>query len=72
MCFFFSFLPATVFTTIGFFVLFVALKAEGRLKTFGKILAIWIFFVAACIPICGAILTILGLCPLDCVRDIRW
>ena len=66
MCFFFSFLPATVFTTLGFFVLFATAKAEGALKTFGKILAVWIFIVAAFIPVCGAVMTVLGLCPFDC------
>ena len=57
MCFFFSFIPATVFVTIGYFVLYSSQKAEG--------LAIWIFFIALFFPICGACVTINDLCPFE-------
>ena len=65
MCFFFSFIPATVFITIGYFVLFSSQKAEGRIQKFGKFLAIWIFFIALFFPICGAYVTINDLCPFE-------
>ncbi len=65
MCFFFSLLPATIFTVIGYFVLFSSTKIEGTVRKFGQILAIWIFFVALFFPICGAYVTVSGLCPMD-------
>ncbi len=65
MCFLFSFMPATVFTVIGYFVLFSTSKIEGTTRMFGRILAIWIFIVAVLIPIGGAILTLSGNCPID-------
>jgi hypothetical protein len=65
MCLFFSFIPATVFTVIGYFVLFSSTKAEGKVKKFGRILAIWIFIVALFPIMMGTYLTLSGLCPID-------
>jgi hypothetical protein len=65
MCFFFSFMPATICVTIGYFVLFAASKAEGRIKTFGQMLAIWLFVIAAFILITAAYVTLAGLCPIE-------
>jgi hypothetical protein len=59
MCFFFS--PATICLTIGYFVLFAASKAD----VFGWVLAIWLFVIAAFIPIAGAYVTLAGLCPME-------
>lgn len=63
MCFFFSLIPATMFVTIGYFVLFASGKTEGGVQTFGRILAIWLFLIALLPPIAGAYLTFSGLCP---------
>ncbi len=65
MCFFFSLMPATVCVTIGYFVLFAASKADGGIKIFGWVLAIWLFVIAAFIPIVGAYVTLAGLCPME-------
>ncbi|MEE9555371.1 MAG: hypothetical protein V3W18_13875 [candidate division Zixibacteria bacterium] len=65
MCFFFSFLPATFWATVGYFVLFASSRTEGGLAKFGRILAIWIFIIAAFFPICGAYATLAGVCPID-------
>ncbi len=65
MCLYFSLFPATVFITIGFFVLFASTKAEGTTKKFGKILAIWLFILATFPIIMGAYMTISGLCPFE-------
>lgn len=64
MCFFFSFLPATFWAVVGYFVLFSSAKADGGIRTFGRILAFWIFVIAAFIPIAGAYVTFAGLCPI--------
>ena len=64
MCFFVSFLPATFLVTIGYFVLFSSSKADDGIRTFGRVLAIWIFVIAAFIPIAGAYVTLAGLCPM--------
>lgn len=64
MCFVFSLLPATVFTVLGFIVLYCATRSEGRVSTFGKILATWVFVVATLFLLTGAIVTISGNCPI--------
>jgi hypothetical protein len=43
MCFFFSLIPVTWFVVVGFFVLFAASMAQGAIKGFGQILAVWFF-----------------------------
>ncbi len=65
MCFFFSFIPATVWVVIGYFVLFASAKAEGGIQMFGRILAIWIFVIAAFLPVAGAYVTFADLCPIE-------
>jgi hypothetical protein len=65
MCFFFSFIPATLWVVIGFFVLFASTKAEGAIQKFGQILAIWIFIIAAFLPAAGAYVTFADLCPIE-------
>ena len=65
MCFIFSLIPATVFTTVGYFVLFTSTKAEGATRKFGQILAIWIFIIATFPIIMGTYVTLSGLCPID-------
>jgi len=72
MCFFFSLMPATICVTIGYFVLFAASKADDGIKTFGWVLAIWLFVIAAFIPIAGAYVTLAGLCPMgDMVKTLH-
>ena len=65
MCFFFSLIPATIFVTIGYFVLFSAGKTEGGVRKFGQILAIWIFVIALLPPVAGAYVSLSGLCPIE-------
>ena len=65
MCFFFSLIPATIFTVIGYFVLFSSTRAEGNVKKFGQILAIWIFIIAMFPIMMGVYVTLSGLCPID-------
>ena len=69
MCFFFSLIPATVWTIIGFFVLFAATKSEGGLKKFGQVLATWSFILAALFPLGGALVTLAGLCPIGAMME---
>ncbi len=64
MCFIFSFIPATIFLVIGYFVLFSSSKAEGNIQKFGQILVIWFFIIALFFPFCGAYVTVSGLCPM--------
>jgi hypothetical protein len=69
MCFFFSLIPATVWAVIGFFVLFASTKAEGGLRKFGQVLAIWSFVIAALFPLAGAYVTLVGLCPMEAMLE---
>ena len=65
MCFMFSLFPATVLTVLGYVVLYCSTKADGAVRAFGKILAIWVFVLAAFPPIMGAYVTIAGICPME-------
>ena len=65
MCFVISFIPATVWAIIGYLVLFSSTRAEGRVQTLGRFLAMWAFFIAVCILLAGAYITFAGICPLD-------
>lgn len=64
MCFLISLIPATVLTAIGYIVLVASTRAEGGLRQFGKILAVWIFVIAAIPLLGGAYVTASGACPL--------
>ncbi len=64
MCFIFSLIPATIFTVIGYFVLFSSTKTEGAVQKFGQILAIWVLIVALFFPSMGLYVTLSGLCPI--------
>ena len=69
MCFLFSLIPATGWVIIGYFVLFASTKAEGGLRKFGRVLAIWSFLIAALFPLGGAFVTLAGLCPIEAMMD---
>jgi len=69
MCFFVSLIPATIWFVIGFFLLFASTRTEGGLRRFGKALAIWVFVIAAFFPLCGAYLTLAGLCPIEALME---
>ena len=64
MCFFFGFIPATIFAVIGYFLLASAGHAEGTLQMVGKVLGVWLF-VLAVLPLAGgAYMTLGGKCAI--------
>jgi hypothetical protein len=65
MCFFFSFMPATFWLVVGYFVLFSATKAEGWAGTLGRVVATWIFLISGGILMAGAYVTLNEMCPID-------
>ncbi len=65
LCFIFSLIPATIFTVIGYFVLFSTTKTEGAVQKFGRVLAIWVFIVALFFPMMGLYVTLSDLCPIE-------
>ena len=71
MCFFFSLVPMTVFIVIGYFVLLSSnlQAATGGVRSFGRILAVWVFIVALVFPSMGAYVTVSGLCPVPRVME---
>lgn len=69
MCFFFSFLPATVWLVIAFFILFAATRAQGGLRTFGRVLGTWALVIALMFPAMGAYVTLSGACPMDAMMQ---
>ena len=71
MLFFFSLIPAPLAVVLGYFVLFSSAKAEGTVKTFGQILAVWIFVLAALLPLAGAYATYAGFSPGESMRQMH-
>jgi hypothetical protein len=69
MCFFVSFVPATFWLVVGYFVFFAATKSQGGLQVFGRVLAIWIFIIAAFIPLMGLYVTVADLCPAEAIME---
>jgi hypothetical protein len=63
MCFLMSLIPATLWLTVGYFVIFSSAKIDGAVRNFGRVLAVWIFIVALLFPICGAYFSLSGKCP---------
>jgi len=58
-------IPATLFLTVGYFVLYSSKKTEGPLTTFGFILSVWLFIVAGMYPVFGAWVSLSGWCPIE-------
>jgi hypothetical protein len=71
MYFFFSLIPATLWVVLGYFILFSSTKTQGGVKTFGRILAIWVFVLAAVFPVAGAYATYAGLSPVEAMRSMH-
>ena len=65
MCFFFSFMPATFWAVLGYFILFLSTRTEGAGQTIGWALAIWAFLIAGFILLAGAYMTLAGWCSAD-------
>lgn len=65
MCFVLSFIGATVFAVVGFFVLAFAERLDGGLKRFGRVLAVWVFLIALYIPCLAGYVTFSGNCPIE-------
>ncbi len=63
MCFFVSLIPATIWIVLGYFILYSSTKTLGAVQTFGQILAVWVFIIAAFFPVMGGYVTFAGLCP---------
>lgn len=57
MYFFFSLIPATIWIVLGYFLLFASARAQGPMQTFGRVLTIWVFTIAALFPLMGAYAT---------------
>lgn len=69
MCFFMSFLPATFWAIVGYFILFSSTKTDGAVKMLGQVLAIWAFILVGMILIGGAYLTVSGACPINALMN---
>lgn len=65
MCFFFSILPATIWTVLGYFILFSSTRVEGAIRTCGQVLSMWVFVIASMFLVAGAYVTLAGYCSMD-------
>ncbi len=65
MCLICSFIPASVFTTIGYFVLLTAgMQNNPGMNLFGLVLAIVLFIIALVFITCGLYMTVTRKCPM--------
>ncbi len=69
MYLFFSFIPATIWVVLGYFLLFTSSKAQGPMQVFGRVLTIWVFAVAALFPVAGAYATFADLGPIGAMMQ---
>lgn len=69
MCFLFGVMPTTIWAVVGYIVLFSSTKAQGGIRTFGQIPAIWLLIFAAVFPMAGAYAVLAGLWPIDAILD---
>jgi hypothetical protein len=60
MLFFISLIPATLFITVGYFVLFSSTRAERGVKQFGNVLAVWMFILAGAVVVGGLVAPAMG------------
>lgn len=57
MYFFVSLIPATLAVVLGYFILFSSTQTQGAVKTLGRVLAVWVFVLAALLPVAGGYAT---------------
>lgn len=65
MCLLISFLPATFWAVVGYFILFSLAKAEGSVKTLGRFLGAWAVVISGFILLTGAYVSMTGLCSME-------
>jgi len=53
MIYFLALIPATMLTVAGYFVIYLSLRSEGALRTFGRYLGYWAFTLAALVILAG-------------------
>jgi len=61
MYFFLALIPATLAAVLAYIVLVLSARTQGAVKAFGRILAAWVFVLAAILPAAGAYATLAGL-----------
>jgi hypothetical protein len=71
MFFLISLIPATLAVVLGYFVLFSSTKSQGAMRTFGQIVAIWVFALAVASPIAGAYGTYAGFSPVTAMQSMH-
>ncbi len=65
MCFLISFMPATFWAIVGYFILFSSTKVDGGVKTLGQVLGVWALVIAGFIILAGAYVSMTGLCSAE-------
>ncbi|MBU2675682.1 MAG: hypothetical protein KJP16_01275 [Gammaproteobacteria bacterium] len=60
-----SFMPATFWAVVGYFILFSSTRAEGNVKILGQILGGWALVISGFILLAGAYVSVTGLCTLE-------
>lgn len=55
-----SLFPATALAVVGFFTLFAADRAAGRIRTIGKVLGVWLFILAGVAFVFGIVASVAG------------
>lgn len=71
MLFLTTLIPATIWVVLGYLVLFASTRTRGTVQKFGRILAVWVFLLAALIPVAGAYATFSGFSPMAAMRSMH-
>ena len=61
MAFFMSLFLATFLVVVGYFVLYAAQQSQGRMATFGSVLAGWLFVLAGVAVLAGLLAPFTGM-----------
>lgn len=71
MLFLTSLIAATIWVVLGYLVLFASTRTQGTVQKFGRVLAVWVFLIAALFPVAGAYATFSHFDPMTAIRSMH-
>lgn len=71
MLFLISLIPATIWVVLGHLVLFTSAQTQGAAQNLGRILAVWVFLIAALFSVTGAYATFSHFDPMTAIRSMH-
>lgn len=65
MCLVFCMIPMTFWLVMAYVILYLQKRSEGRMRVFGRLLALWLIGLAACFLVFGAYIQFFTDCPVE-------